>query len=161
MKAEVLLCAITGFFFGLITYFLLLFLEIEYALIYGLIGGIGFYLLLFPYLCIHKKRMEKRYTEFEKELGSPIFCKINGNFNLGGGKVKNGNVYFCDDGIVCVSLDEKPYTRDDIPVQNIEKYQFDNVHLNIVTNDGRIFVITSPDVQKAITALQEKGRIDL
>ncbi len=161
MKAEAFLCAITGFFFGLITYLLLLFLKIEYAFVYGFLGGIVFYLLLFPYLCIHKKRMEKRYTEFEKELGSPVFCKINGNFDLCGGKIKNGNIYFCDDGIVCVSLDEKPYLRDDILVQDIEKYQFDNVHLNIVTKDGRIFVITSPDVQKAITALRDKDRIKL
>ena len=101
MKAEAFLCAITGFFFGLITYLLLLFLKIEYAFVYGLLVGIVFYLLLFPYLCIHKKRMEKRYTEF------------------------------------------------------------DNVHLNIVTKDGRIFVITSPDVQKAITALRDKDCIKL
>jgi hypothetical protein len=58
-------------------------------------------------------------------------------------------------------LDEKPYTLDEILVQDIEKYQFDNIHLNIVTKDGRIFVITSPDVQKAMDALHAKGRIDL
>ena len=44
---------------------------------------------------------------FEKEITSPVFYKTNGNFNLGNGKVKNGNIYFCEAGIVCVSLEEK------------------------------------------------------
>ena len=38
--------------------------------------------------------MDKKYAEFEKKITSPVFYKTNGNFNLGNGKVKNGNIYF-------------------------------------------------------------------
>ena len=101
----------------------------------------------------------RRYEKFEKEITSPIFYKTNGNFNLGGGRVKNGNIYFCEAGIVCVCLEDKPYTLDEILLQDIERYQFDNMHLNIIAKDGRIFVITLPDAQKVIEVLREKDWI--
>ena len=103
--------------------------------------------------------MDKRYAKFEKEITSPVFYKTNGNFNLGNGKVKNGNIYFCEAGIVCVCLEEKPYTLDEILLQDVERYQFDNIHLNIFAKDGRIFVITLPDVQKVIEVLRQKDWI--
>jgi hypothetical protein len=101
--------------------------------------------------------MDKRYAKFEKEITSPIFYKTNGNFNLGNGKVKNGNVYFCEAGIVCVCLEEKPYTLDEILLQDIERFQFDNIHLNIFAKDGRMFVLTAPDAAKIIEVLRQKG----
>ena len=47
MKAKALLSAITGFFFGLITYFLLQYLEMDDALLIAVFGGLLFYILLF------------------------------------------------------------------------------------------------------------------
>ena len=104
--------------------------------------------------------MDKKYAEFEKEITSPIFYKTNGNFNLGNGKVKNGNIYFCEVGIVCLCLDEKPYTLDEILLQDVDRYQFDDVHLNIFTKDGRLFVITLPDAKNVIKTLKEKDWIE-
>ena len=55
------------------------------------------------------KELEKKAkaaAKLEKEIVSPIFYKTNGNFNLGNGKIKNGNIYFCEAGIVCVCLEE-------------------------------------------------------
>ena len=112
MKAKVFLSAFTGFLFGLIGYFVLLLLDIDQPFQLAALSGLLFALLLFPVLVVYGNIMDKRYAKFEKEITSPIFYKTNGNFNLGNGKVKNGNVYFCEAGIVCVCLEEKPYTLD-------------------------------------------------
>ena len=159
MKAKALLSAITGFFFGLITYFLLQYLEMDDALLISGLGGFLFCILLFVFLLVYGKIMDKKYAEFEKEITSPIFYKTNGNFNLGNGKVKNGNVYFCEAGIVCLCLDEKPYILNEILVQDIDHYQFDDIHLNIFTKDGRLFVITLPDAKNIIKVLKRKDWI--
>lgn len=160
MKAKALLSAITGFFFGLITYFLLQYLEMDNALLISVFAGLLLYILLFVFLLVYGKIMDKKYAEFEKEITSPIFYKTNGNFNLGNGKVKNGNIYFCEAGIVCLCLDEKPYTLDEILLQDIDRYQFDDIHLNIFAKDGRLFVITLPDAKNVMKTLNEKDWIE-
>ena len=160
MKTKALLSAIIGFFFCLITYFLLQYLEMDDALLIAVFGGLLFYILLFVFLLVYGKVMDKKYAEFEKEITSPIFYKTNGNFNLGNGKVKNGNIYFCEAGIVCLCLDEKPYTLDEILLQDVDRYQFDDIHLNIFTKDGRLFVITLPDAKNVIKTLKEKDWIE-
>ena len=153
-----LLSAITGFFFGLITYFSLQYLEMDNTLLISVFSGLLFYILLFLFLLVYGKIMNKRYEEFEKEITSPVFYKTNGNFNLGYGKVKNGNIYFCEAGIVCLCLDEKPYTLEEILVQDVDYYQFDDIHLNIFTKDGRLFVITLPDAKNVIKTLKKKQK---
>ena len=158
MKVKTLLYAITGFFFGLITYFSLQYLEMDNTLLISVFSGLLFYILLFLFLLVYGKIMNKRYEEFEKEITSPVFYKTNGNFNLGYGKVKNGNIYFCEAGIVCLCLDEKPYTLEEILVQDVDYYQFDDIHLNIFTKDGRLFVITLPDAKNVIKALKKKQK---
>lgn len=159
MKTKVFLSAFTGSLFGIIGYYVLLLLDIDQPFQLAVLSGLLFALLLFPALVVCGNIMDKRYEKFEKEITSPIFYKTNGNFNLGGGRVKNGNIYFCEVGIVCVCLEDKPYTLDEILLQDIERYQFDNMHLNIIAKDGRIFVITLPDAQKVIEVLREKDWI--
>ncbi len=156
MKTKAVLSAITGFFFGLISYFLLQYLEMDDALLFSVFGGLLFYVLLFVFLLVHGKITDKKYAKYEKEITSPVFYKTNGNFNLGNGKVKNGNIYFCEGGIVCLCLDEKPYTLDEILLQDIDHYQFDDIHLSIFVKDGRLFVITLPDAKNVIKVLKEK-----
>ena len=156
MKAKVVLSAIGGFLFGLFGYFVLRLLDIDQPFLFAVQAGLLFALLLFPVLVVYGNIMHKRYAKFEKEITSPIFYKTNGNFNLGNGKVKNGNIYFCEAGIVCVCLEEKPYTLDEILLQDIERYQFDNTHLNIFAKDGSIFVLTTPDAAKIIEVLRQK-----
>ena len=159
MKAKVFLSAFTGFFFGLIGYFVLLLLDIDQPFQLAVMSGLLFALLLFLFLFVYEKIMEKRYAKFEKEITSPIFYKANGNFNLGNGKVKNGNIYFCEAGIVCVCLEEKPYTLDEILLQNINHYTYTFTQLNIFTNDNRLFVITVPKAVEIVDILMRKGWI--
>ncbi len=159
MKAKVFLSAFTGFFFGLIGYFVLLLLDIDQPFQLAALSGLLFALLLFPVLVVYGNIMDKRYAKFEKEITSPIFYKTSGNFNLGNGKIKNGNIYFCEAGIVCVCLEEKPYTLDEILLQNIDHYTYTFTQLNIFTNDDRLFVITVPKVDEIIDILMRKGWI--
>ena len=159
MKAKVFLSAFTGFFFGLIGYFVLLLLDIDQPFQLAALSGLLFALLLFPVLVVYGNIMDKRYAKFEKEITSPIFYKTNGNFNLGNGKVKNGNVYFCEAGIICVCLEEKPYTLDEILLQDIDRYTYTFSQLNVFTNDGRLFVITVPRADEIIDLLMRKGWI--
>ena len=159
MKAKVFLSAFTGFLFGLIGYFVLLLLDIDQPFQLAALSGLLFALLLFPVLVVYGNIMDKRYAKFEKEITSPIFYKTSGNFNLGNGKIKNGNIYFCEAGIVCVCLEEKPYTLDEILLQNIDHYTYTFTQLNIFTNDGRLFVITVPKTDEIIDILMRKGWI--
>ena len=159
MKEKVFLSAFTGFFFGLIGYFVLFLLDIDHAFQLAVLCGLLFALLLFPILVVYGNIMDKRYAKFEKEITSPIFYKTTGNFNLGNGKVKNGTIYFCEAGIVCVCLEEKPYTLDEILLQNIDHYTYTFSELNVFTNDGRLFVITVPRADEIIDLLMRKGWI--
>ena len=159
MKAKAFLAAFGGIFFGLIGYFVLLLLGIDQPFQLAVLSGLLFALLLFPVLVVYGNIMDKRYAKFEKEITSPIFYKTNGNFNLGNGKVKNGNIYFCEAGIVCVCLEEKPYTLDEILLQNIDHYTYTFSELNVFTNDGRLFVITVPRADEIIDLLMRKGWI--
>ena len=159
MQAKAILSVFMGFLFGLLGYFVLLLLDIDQSFQLAVISGLLFALLLFPVLVVYGNIMDKRYAKFEKEITSPIFYKTNGNFNLGNGKVKNGNVYFCEDGIVCVCLEDKPYTLDEILLQNIDHYTYTFSQLSVFTNDGRLFVITVPKADEIIDLLIRKGWI--
>ncbi len=156
MKANVVLSAIGGFLFGLFGYFVLRLLDIDQPFLFAVQAGLLFSLILFPVLVFNGIIMDKRYAKIEKEITSPIFYKTNGNFNLGNGKVKNGNIYFCEAGIVCVCLEEKPYTLDEILLQNIDHYRYTPTQLSIFTNDGRIFVIALPKTDEIIDLLMQK-----
>jgi len=159
MNAKAFLAAFGGIFIGLIGYFVFLLLDIEQPFYFAVLSGLLFALLLFTFLVVYERIMDKRYAKFEKEIASPIFYKTNGNFNLGGRKIKNGNIYFCEAGIVCVCLGDKPYSSEEILLQDIERYQFDNIHLHIFAKDGRVFAITLPDAKKIIEVLRGKGWI--
>jgi hypothetical protein len=156
MKGIAFLSAFMGFFFGLAGYFVLLLFHINQPFQLAVLSGLLFALSLFAFLVINNHVVNKRYKKIEKEITSPIFYKANGNFNLGNGKVKNGNIYICESGIICVCLDEKPYTLDEILLQDIDRYQFDHFHLNIFAKDGRVFVLTTPDAAKIIEVLRQK-----
>lgn len=157
-KPIAILSTVLGAFFGFGFY---LFLGPgKFNSLVSLLGGLLFCLSIYVFFLVYGAILEKKYAKFEKNITSPIFYKTNGNFNLGNGKLKNGNIYFCESGIVCVCLEEKPYTLDEILLQDIEKYQIDTIHLNIFAKDGRVFVITTPDADMIKNVLKEKNWIE-
>lgn len=159
MKKFLLLPTIMGVCFGIIAYFILKPID-NYAFLLAIAAALITFLLLFLFLIFETKRLDKKYSEFETKYPFHIFHKTNGNFQLENGIVKNGNIYFSDKGIVCVSLDGKPYTYDEILLQNILRIQTDGLHLQIRTNDSRVYVITMPDAKEVLDMLIEKGWCD-
>ena len=159
MKAKAVLSAITGLFFGLTTYFVLRYIEESDAFLFAVIGGLFFYLVLFVFLIMHEKTMDKKYAEFEKKILSPVFHKTNGNFKLHNGKIKNANIYFCEDGIALITLDEKPYIMEEIKRSNIYRIQCDDIHFNINTSDEKFYIITMPNAKEVFRKLKERDWI--
>lgn len=161
MKAKAFLSAFAGFLFGLICYVMSLLSDLGQPFPLSVLSGLLFALLLFPVLIICGNRMDKRYKAFEKEITSPIFYRTNGNFDLGNGKVKNGMIYFCEAGIVCVCLEDKPYSLDEILLRDIDHYSCTLTQLAVFTNDKRLFVITLPETTDGlIDLLMRKGWIE-
>lgn len=159
MKAKIFLSAFVAIPFAIVTHFICSKYLSELALVSSIFAGLGTGLILFYFLLIHEKVMNKRYTDAEKNIKSLVFYKTNGNFDLGTGKIKNGNVYLCEDGIALISLDGKPYSYDEILIKDIDKVEINDFKLKIFTKDNRIFLITTPDAKKVISSLQDKGWI--
>ncbi len=159
MKAKIFLSAFVAIPFALVTHFICSKYLSELALVSSIFAGLGMGLILFYFLLVHEKVMNKRYASAEKNIKSPVFYKTNGNFDLGTGKIKNGNVYLCEDGIALISLDGKPYSYDEILIKDIDKVEINDFKLKIFTKDNRIFLITTPDAKKVISSLQDKGWI--
>ena len=125
--------------------------PLEMSLFLGAVFG----LTLYPVLIWSEKRREKIYQSFEASLSTPFFCKINGNVTLKKG-VKNGNLYFCEGGIVIALLNEKPTFLEIIPKEEIAAFQFDGAYLVIHTVDGYSFTVTSAEVEALRKILIQK-----
>ncbi len=159
MKTKIILSAIMGFFFGLTGYYIFLFIDMNPPFQLSVVCGLSFALLLFLFLIAYEEFMNKRYARFEKEITSPIFYKTNGNFILHNGKIKNANIYFCDDRIVLISVEEKPFVMEEILKSNIYMIQSDEIYFNINTSDGKFYIIKTPDAKLVFKMLKEKDWI--
>ena len=157
MMAQLFLSSAFGIFFGGGLYLMYRAMGIDIGLSTAMLAMTGTTLLSWIFFVLYRKHLDKRYAQAEAQIPYPIFYKTNGNFDLGGGRIKNGNIYFCDAGIVCVSMEEKPYALDEILVREIHKISFDTIHLHIHTKDGRLFKITLPDASDVVNVLIEKG----
>lgn len=155
MKTKLYLSLFCGVLFGLMSYWICNLLFPSLALVIAISAGVLFAVLLFPTLMLEEKRVNKKYSEFEKAIISDVVYKANGNFNLGN-KVRNGNIYFCENGIVFASLDQKPFAVEELPLPFIEKYELDNIHVNIHTKDERVFLITTPQADEILNVLKDK-----
>lgn len=159
MNVKSVLSALTACICGLMGYLVLRCLNVDHALFFAVLFALLFYLIMVPALILYKKAMLRKYASFEKQITSPIFYRTNGNFHLINGNIKNGNIYFCEAGIVCVCLEEKPHALDTILVQDIDRCVFSMTSLTIDTIDGRRFVISVPETERLKAILIEKGWI--
>lgn len=159
MKGNVFLSVFSGILFAVICYICCdAFPTFSNHLEISAFSGVLFALLLFPCLLLIRKREERKYAEIEKQISSPVFYKTNGNFDLGQ-KVRNGNIYFCEAGIVLVSLDTSPSIVEKLPISDIERYTFESVRLTIQTKDGRMYCISAADIAGIRNALKNNGWI--
>ncbi|MBQ2960483.1 MAG: hypothetical protein IJE09_04600 [Oscillospiraceae bacterium] len=89
----------------------------------------------------------------------PFFYKTNCNFCQENGSVRNGKIYLCEDGILCVSLDKKPHAVDAIFPDDIESVHRTATDLLIRKQDGKDYLITSAHVQELAEQLSKSGWI--
>lgn len=159
MKSYMFVSGLTGVLLGVAAYFICLAVLPEQALWVALAAGALAALLLLPMLVMHEKTMNKKYAAFEASIQSPVFFKANGNFTMVN-KVRNGNIYFCEKGIIFAALDQSPAAVEQVLRPEIERYEFDQAHMNVYAKDGRNFLITTPDAQKILAVLKEAKWID-
>ena len=159
MKVKIFISVFCGVLFGSMTFWICIFILPEEALGLALITGVLFALFLLPMLIYDEKKTNKKYLKLEKEISSVVFYKANGNFKLGK-SVRNGNIYFCENGIIFASFDQKPFAVEEVLLPFIEKYEFDNTHMNIYTKDERKYLITTADVKAVLKILKEKRWIE-
>ena len=156
MKGKVVLPVFMGLFTAVCCYFIFVILKMEYAFLLSLVFGGSFAVILFPVLIIIEKRNNKKYRQYEESFSPPIFYKTTGKFDFGTNKAKYGNIYFCETGIVCICLDT-PHMPNEIFLEDIKWFRFDNMDLTILTIYDQTITITMPDAQKVSDILKEKG----
>ena len=155
MKIKLILCAMIAGPFALCTYLICSFLSPENALLLAVLAGALMTLGCFTYFLIFEKRMAKSYARAERRIPSPVFYRTVGNFDLGRRGIRNGNIYFCEDGIMLLSLDTKPHLAEWVPKSEILSYESDIIHLTIRRRDGGVYLIAIPDAQRLTQILKE------
>ena len=155
MKGKIFVSVLCGVIAGVLTLVAGLIFWPAHALLISLLVLSVAALLLHTFMSIIEHRMNKLYAELEKNITSPIFFKTNGNFDLGDG-VLNGNIYFCDAGIVFASVDQKPYLMQHVSADNIFRYEFEDIYMHLYTKDGKQYDITLADIPEVRAALQGK-----
>ena len=156
MSPTMLLTWIVGIIAAIPTYIILRVLQVSRPFPWTLVAACAFMLILYPILRLSIHRTDKRYAAFEAGFKAPFFHRMNANIKFGR-SLRNGNLYFCEQGIILASLDEKPALIEELPLESITRFTFDEIHMEIHVQDGRIFRLTSPEVQETHAALQAKN----
>jgi len=158
MKIKISLSLIIGFLFAISMHFFFTCAGADVDFSLSLLAGLFFSAALFCVFHLNEKNMEKKYRQLEEYIESPIFYKANGNFNLGY-TVRNGNIYFCDSGILFALLDGKTPILDELPAHRIDDFHFEPPKLFIHTVEGDQYIITTDKVREIHAAFIEKGWI--
>lgn len=157
MRAIILLSAMIGVMVAIPTLIILLFILPEYALQISLLAGCFAFILMSIFLAIHSVLDKRKYAKFESKIKTPVFCKANGIFRFDK-KVRNGNVYFCEEGVIIISLlDEKPYIREVLLLSDVEKLSVEGFFLLILMKDGTSYSATISTAAELETSLAEHG----
>lgn len=152
---KIFLSSLIGICFAGSTFLIVSFIEPKDSVILAVLAFGFTSLFMHIVLTISEKQTNKKYSILEKALGLSYFYKTNGNFNLGSA-VRNGNIYFCENGIVFVFVDQKPYLIEEISKFDIDGYEFEKIRMNIYMTDGRFFSVTLTDAENVLKKLQEK-----
>ena len=157
MRAIIFLSAIIAIAFAIPTLIILLFILPEFALQISLIAGCFAFILMSIFLAINVALDKRKYAKFESKIKTPVFFKANGNF-IFGKKVRNGNVYFCEDGVIIIALlDEKPYIREALLLSDVEKLSVYGFSLLILMKDGTSYSATVSTAAELETSLAKHG----
>ena len=157
MKGFSGISALGAVLFGAGSYLVLSVLQIEDALLYALVAAALFFLILSAVLRTSLAKKNQQFKQLEQQLQLQYFHKTKGDFDDGKADVKSGNIYFCESGIFCLNLNEKPYGLDRIEKEQIARIDADDVHLRIMTWDGRRYILTLSGAQAVRHLLQTRS----
>lgn len=158
MKLKTMLSIIIGFLFAISLRIFFYYAGADIDISLSLLVGLFFSTALSVAFYLNEKNTEKKYRQLEEFIESPIFYKANGNFNLGY-TVRNGNIYFCDSGILFALLEGKTPILDELPAHRIDDFHFESPKLFIRTVEGDQYIITTNKVSEIHAVLIEKGWI--
>lgn len=154
MKSKIILSAFSGLFFAIMSFIILK--DIYFSSMSAILFAFG----LLTYLIINEKIIEKRFRKYEQQIVSTVLFKTNGNFDTGK-DVRNANIYICDDCLVFITVDKKPYGITKIYQNQIIRCdcEIDKYKLILMLNDELIYVVQSPMQEEFITQLKINGWI--
>ena len=155
MSPYMVLPLVTGAITAIPAYIVFRLLHFDHPFLWTVIAACGFMLILYPILRISGHRPNQKYAAFEAAFKAPFFHRMNANIKFGS-SLRNGNLYFCDSCIVLASLDEKPTLIEELPLEQIERFTFDDIHMEIHVRDGRIFRLTSSEIEETRKALKAR-----
>ena len=154
MRVYGFLAIVLGFLVAVSAYMIISFIIPEQAFLLALATGLLFGVILYPVLIILDHRRNKQYEKFEKTITSPVLYKSVGNFETAVG-IKNGNIYFCRDGVLFVSFENKSPLVDQLTYDAIERWELtDTAHISVFLTDGRYYFIAVPNAADALKALE-------
>lgn len=153
MQGKIFLSLIVGVIMGGVTLAVGLVLATDIALALGLLVLALSAMAMHVILSIVEVRVNRQYAKIERLFKSPILYRTVANFNLGNGVV-NGRVYICQSGIVFASIDQTPYAVQQIPAEQLERYEQEEINLRLYTKDGREYHLVLPDAPEVIEAIK-------
>ena len=158
MDGIIFFSSLAGILYTIPWIFIYRIMGLEKSFAWALLTGVVFTMLLYIVISISKRYRDKKYAEFEKNIQSPILCQTDANFAIGNGKVRNGKAYFCQAGIACVCiLNKKNAAVDQIPTDNMDRIEYDNVNIHVYTKDEKHYIIITPEVPSIIQELRKAG----
>ena len=158
MRTEFYLSLFCGFMSFILSFIISLFIIPEEAFILSVMGGTLFTILLFPCLLYSNKRNNNKYLNIERKKNIHYYYKANGNFYIEK-KVLNGNLYLCDNKIIIISIDQKPYLIEELALPLIDELVFDGFNMNICTKGGHKYLFVSNELPQIINILKDKNII--
>lgn len=135
LKKNFLVSVVMGTLFGVVFYVLWRAVDLDGALPGGVLAGVLSHMMLFVYLTIHERGLNRRYAEAEAAITGPWFLKAEGVVRLEK-RVCHCNLYFIHDRLLILWRDDKPYGQAEIPRGEIESISFQGVVMTIRTSGG-------------------------
>ena len=125
IKGKLILSVMTGALFGIGVYLLFPMLCLEVSFFESVLVGVMFFSILMMVLMAPEIYINREYTKFEKGLVPPPLYRYEVDFVSDEG-IRNGRIYICEDILVIISMDKKPYMVDGVLKGSITRCEVEN-----------------------------------
>lgn len=158
MKNKIGLSISLGTCFAVCAYVIMSFVDPRFAAWAACFCGVGTSVMLFEIFVYDDAVYRRKYVRIEQQIAEPFFLQVDGIFQLEHG-IKCGRLYFCEEKVYVTSVECKPDYCEMLPFSDIDRYEFEDVKMDVYLKDGRRITMKTAGVAKTIAALGEKGLI--